>query len=114
MPVRKAIRTVIDVMLLAGFVVMLVTGLGLYFAPSGRIAREIGWTWLGLDKHTLGDVHAYFGFTMICVAIVHLTLNWKPLTSLLRSVGYAGIVKAVIAAFLILALVFTYATTIGR
>ncbi len=82
---RRIIKTIIDTLLLVGLAIMGITGIGLYLAPSGRVAKATNWTFLGLDRHTLGDIHTYFGLTMLGIGILHLALNWKPLTSLLRT-----------------------------
>ena len=84
---RKLIKTIVDVLLLVGLTVMGVTGIGMYLAPPGRIAKITGWTFLGLDKYTLGDIHTYFGFTMLSIGLLHLTLNWTPLKSLLKTLS---------------------------
>ncbi|RLI78601.1 hypothetical protein DRP05_06785 [Archaeoglobales archaeon] len=84
---RRLIKTITDVLLLVGLTVMGVTGIGMYLAPSGKIAKVTNWTFLGLDKYTLGDIHTYFGFTMLAIGLLHLTLNWKPLKSLLKTLN---------------------------
>ncbi|AKG91584.1 protein of unknown function {DUF4405} [Geoglobus ahangari] len=81
---RRSLRAAVDVLLVIGFVVILVTGIGLYFAPSGRIAKETGWTWMGMDKETLEEVHTYFGFSMVAVGLVHLFLNYRAMYYLLK------------------------------
>ncbi|WP_202318967.1 DUF4405 domain-containing protein [Archaeoglobus neptunius] len=101
-PNRRMLKTISDVLLIIGLAVMTVTGVGLYFAPSGRVARATDWTWLGLDKHTLGDVHAYFGFTMIAIALIHLSLNWRPLKSLLKTLNISDILKLTIVILIVL------------
>jgi len=84
--VSRSLRTLVDVLLLTGIIVMGVTGIGMYLAPSGRVARATHWTYLGLDKHTLGEVHTYFGFAMLAIVTVHVLLNWKPLKALLKNI----------------------------
>jgi hypothetical protein len=102
---RRLIKTAVDVLLVFGLMAMVVTGMGLYFAPSGKIAKATNWTWLGLDKHTLGEVHTYFGFSMVIIGLIHLTLNWKPLASLLKSLNAnKSDIAKVTATILILAL----------
>lgn len=108
-PKRKIIKATLDVLLITGLVVMSVTGIGLYFAPSGRIAREIHWSWLGMDKWTLGDFHAYFGFAMLIVALLHLSLNWKPLKSLLMTLNGSDAIKLMAVVLILLGGVIIYA-----
>ncbi|AGK60754.1 hypothetical protein Asulf_00741 [Archaeoglobus sulfaticallidus PM70-1] len=113
---RRLTKTIIDVLLLTGLIIMGITGLGMYLAPSGRVARETHWTFLGLDKSTLGDVHTYFGFVMVAIGVIHLTLNWKPLTSLLKNLKNSGsdMAKVVLTLMLVIAGVFVYLNTLGR
>ncbi|HDD36205.1 MAG: DUF4405 domain-containing protein [Archaeoglobaceae archaeon] len=84
---RRFVKTTTDVLLLIGLVVMGITGIGMYLAPPGRMARAKNWTYLGLDKHTLEDIHTYFGFMMLAIVLLHLTLNWKQLKSLLNDLS---------------------------
>ncbi len=84
---RRLLKTITDIMLLAGLVAMGVTGIGMYLAPSGKIAKATSWTFLGLDRHSLGNVHTYLGFSMLAIGLLHLTLNWKPLKTLLKGLS---------------------------
>ncbi|ASJ04362.1 DUF4405 domain-containing protein [Thermococcus barossii] len=79
------VRGVIDLLLTLVFVVVLVTGIGLYIAPSGRIAESIGWTFMGMDKDTLTDVHTYFGFVMAGLVSIHLAIGLKSMWVMLKS-----------------------------
>ncbi|WP_148882450.1 translation initiation factor IF-2 N-terminal domain-containing protein [Thermococcus aciditolerans] len=91
------IRGVIDLLLTVVFVVVLVTGIGLYLAPSGRIAESIGWTFLGLDKDTLTLVHTYLGFVMAGLVAVHLAIGVKSMWVMLKSAFRSSKLKAVSA-----------------
>lgn len=102
---RRLFKTITDVLLLTGLTIMGITGIGMYLAPSGKIAKATNWTFLGLDKHTLGDVHTYFGFTMLAVGLLHLTLNWKPLKSLLKTLSNSKLDVAKVTAILLLMMV---------
>ncbi|ASJ00589.1 DUF4405 domain-containing protein [Thermococcus gorgonarius] len=84
MKASALLRGIIDFLLLITFVVIGVTGIGLYLAPSGRIAESIGWTFLGLDKETLTAIHTYFGFVMIGLVALHLIIGFKSMVTMLR------------------------------
>jgi hypothetical protein len=101
---RRVVKTAIDVLLLCGVVGLGVTGTGMYLAPTGKIIKETGWTWLGIDKFTLTEIHTYLGFTMIAVTVLHLLLNWRPLKSLLKT-SWRSKIEMVTIGFLIAALV---------
>jgi len=62
------------------FIAVTLTGIGLYFAPSGRIARDMRWTFLGFSREALKDIHNVTGFAMCGVIILHLVLNYRLIT----------------------------------
>ncbi len=67
---RELVKTITDPLLLVGLMVTGATGVGLYLAPPGRIARATNWTWLGMNKYVLEDVRTYFGFAMLAIAVL--------------------------------------------
>ncbi len=79
------IRAILSSSLLITFIVTLFTGLGLYLSPSGRIAREINWSFLGFDKLQLENIHTLFGFIMSGLIIIHLFINYKIFLSEIKS-----------------------------
>ncbi len=102
---KRNLRAIIDLLLVVGFAVILLTGIGLYMAPSGKVARETGWVWLGMDKEILEDVHTYFGFSMVLIGTLHIALNYKAMYFLLRNAlnTRAGLAKIGIAMTALLA-----------
>lgn len=93
------VRGVIDVLLAVTFVVELLTGIGLYLAPSGRIAETIGWTFLGFDKEALDLIHAYFGFAMAVLVMVHLLIGFNSILVMLKSGFRKSKLKTIAAIF---------------
>ena len=75
------VRGVISLLLLAAFIVVFFTGLGLAFAPIGKIAKETGWTFLGFPKFKLEKLHNISGFTMSGLVAIHFALNYKLLVA---------------------------------
>ncbi len=71
------IRAIFSSLLLIIFIVVTVTGIGLYFSPLGRIAKEIRWNFFGFDKWQLENLHTLFGFIMFALVIIHLSVNYK-------------------------------------
>ncbi len=65
------------------FVVLLLSGIALFVAPSGRVARDIGWGLIGLNKESWGSLHVVFAVLFVGFGIVHLVLNWRPFRSYL-------------------------------
>ncbi|GAB6135723.1 hypothetical protein JCM16307_12720 [Thermococcus prieurii] len=89
------LRGVVDLLLLVVFVAIAITGIGLYLAPSGRIAHTTGWTFLGMDKDTLTNVHTYLGFVMIGLVAVHLVVGFKSMWVMLKSAFRGSKVKTI-------------------
>ena len=89
------LRGVVDLLLLIVFVGIAVTGIGLYLAPSGRIAGSIGWTFLGMDKEALTNVHTYLGFIMIGLVGVHLAVGFRSMFVMLKSAFKSSKAKVV-------------------
>jgi hypothetical protein len=61
------------------FLLISVSGIILYVAPSGRIANEAGWSVLGLNKFDWQSVHTIFTFIFVITIGFHLFYNWRPL-----------------------------------
>jgi hypothetical protein len=78
-------KAIISSLLLIAFLIVVVTGVGLWLATSGRIARLENWTFLGLlDRHRLETMHTRFGFGMVGIILIHLALNFKMFISELK------------------------------
>ncbi len=72
-------RALTTFMMVATFVLVSVSGIVLFFSPNGRLARETGWEMLALNKGDWMDVHIFFGYLCLAVALYHVWLNRKPL-----------------------------------
>jgi hypothetical protein len=57
---------------LAGF-----SGIGLFFAPSGREARVTNWTFMGFSRSGLETLHDIPGLILVALLVVHFILNLK-------------------------------------
>jgi hypothetical protein len=73
------------------WLILVVTGIILYFSPPGRIAHWIEWHFLGLTKEGWQAVHTIFSFSFIIVGAFHLYFNWIIFWSYLRSLVQKGI-----------------------
>ena len=69
------------------FLIMSYTGVILYIAPHGRIARWLDWHFLGLDKTQYQEVHTTSMIIFLVFGILHIYYNWKPVVSYLRDVN---------------------------
>jgi len=77
-------RAFTSVLLFWSGLVMAVSGIILYIAPTGRVARAAIWVFWGLDKDGWGAVHTILSFVFTIFAVLHIVLNWKPLISYLK------------------------------
>jgi len=66
------------------FIIMLVTGIVLYFEPQGRVAYWTEWRFLGLTKTGWDQVHITSSLLFSIAAVYHLVLNWRVFVSYLR------------------------------
>ncbi len=63
---------------------MVLSGIILYIAPAGRVAKWSRIYILGMEKADWQAVHTIFTFIFIIAGIFHLWYNWKPLVSYFR------------------------------
>jgi hypothetical protein len=59
------------------FIILVASGIILYFTPTGRVVRLSGWTMLGLDKFQWAMVHTSVSILFLAAAVVHLYFNWR-------------------------------------
>ena len=65
--------------------IIAVSGVILYIAPAGRIAKWTHISILGLEKDQWQSLHTIFTFILVIAAGFHIYYNWKPLISYLRT-----------------------------
>ena len=61
--------------------VLLISGIVLFIAPSGRIANTTQWALLWLDKAAWVNLHNVFAILFVAGLVCHLVFNWKPLSN---------------------------------
>ncbi len=84
-------RAFTTLLVVLGFFVLALTGIGLYLTPPGRVANWSGWTLAGLTKAQWQAVHMVFGLLFVVAGGFHLFFNWRVLLSYLRSHLTAGL-----------------------
>ena len=67
------------------FVLMALTGLALFFAPSCRIARDTSWAIWGHSKEQFVAVHVWFSTVFAIAAGYHTYLNWAAMKSYFKT-----------------------------
>lgn len=92
------------------FIIMIVSGIILYLAPAGRIAKWTHIYILGLEKDAWQAIHIIFTVLFIIASGFHIWYNWKPFVSYLRNKMQQkfSLRKELIASFLITILLFVF------
>ncbi len=79
------IRAILSSLLVISFIVVFLTGVGLHFSSSGRVAKEITLVFLGFNKWQLEKIHTLSGFIMSALVITHFLINKKMFLSEIKS-----------------------------
>lgn len=86
---RNTLNLVVDVVTLAVLLGMVMTGIIIeWILPPGTGGRGGGastalWDW---TRHDWGDLHLYFGLTMLGLLVLHVALHWAWACNTLRRV----------------------------
>ena len=78
-------RGFISLYILLSFIIIIISGLVLYIAPPGRIAKWTSVPLLGLEKDQWQTIHTIFTFIFIIASGFHLYFNWKIFLSHMRN-----------------------------
>ena len=73
------------------FCVMIVSGVVLYLAPPGGVARGTGWQFCGLTKDAWMAQHLSSCTVFVLAGLIHLYLNLRILWGYIRSKAARGI-----------------------
>ncbi|MFH1981011.1 MAG: DUF4405 domain-containing protein [Pseudomonadota bacterium] len=79
------IRRTTSLTALLSFLLMLLTSVILYIVPQGRVAYWADWRLWGLGKTQWTDIHINLGVIFLIAIVVHIYLNWKPITAYLKN-----------------------------
>ncbi|MBN2897117.1 MAG: DUF4405 domain-containing protein [Campylobacterales bacterium] len=66
------------------FLISSISGIILYLAPPGRVARWSEWRIVGLDKDQWAHLHTVTTLLMLFVVALHLYYNWRPFYSYMK------------------------------
>ena len=67
------------------FIILLLSGIGLYVSPSGEIAREITWKLFSLSREAWRGMHITFSILFIVFIVFHMIYNWKVFCAYLKN-----------------------------
>lgn len=89
------------------FLISGISGIILYLAPPGRIARWSEWRIAGLDKDAWAHLHTVTTLLMLLAVALHLYYNWRPFVSYMKPkiAASLAITRELIASLLIAALI---------
>ncbi len=74
------------------FMVMSITGVVLYIAPPGRVARWVNWEFVKLPLDAWQALHTNFSYLFLILAVFHLfSINWQVFWSYVRKKAAYGI-----------------------
>lgn len=71
------LKAILSTFILVLFVLVGFSGVGLYFAPSGREARLTNWNFLGFSKDALLKMHDLPGMILVVLLVIHFLLNFR-------------------------------------
>ena len=85
-------------------IVLLISGIVLFIAPSGRIANATHWALLWLDKDGWVNLHNVFAILFVGGLVWHLVFNWKPLSNYVvsRATHHLNLKREMLAAVAVL------------
>lgn len=79
------IKSFTSLSLLLSSLFMLVSSWALYIAPAGRMARGLGWHFLGFNKPFWKTFHINIGVILLILLILHIYFNWAAIISHLKN-----------------------------
>lgn len=71
------IKGIVSSLIFIMFVPVGISGIGLYFAPSGRQSRLISWTFFGISRSQLQAMHDVPGIILTVLFVIHMILNFR-------------------------------------
>jgi len=83
-------RSLTSLSVMAGFLIMSISGVMAFVNPQGRIAYWTDWSMLALTKEQWGDIHILSSLLFVVAGIVHIYYNWRPLMNYLGQKAASG------------------------
>lgn len=81
---RFSWKVLISFYIFLSFIVISISGLIIYIAPSGRIAYWSQWIFWGMTKSHWKSLHVIFTFLFIIATTLHIYFNWAIFMDYLR------------------------------
>jgi len=99
-----------SLLLAFSFMVLVFSGVILYFTPQGMIAHWSNWTLFGLGKEQWADIHICDSLLFLIATILHLYLNWRIFWSYIKKKAAGLNLKRELAAALVVTVVVVAGT----
>lgn len=80
-----SLRRIVSLTALLTFLIVVYTGVILFFVPEGRVAYWVNWQMLGLTKTQYAEIHTVICLLFLVVSILHIYLNWKSIVNYLKN-----------------------------
>lgn len=85
-------KSFVSFSLVWSFLFIILSGIVLYIAPSGKISNWTNWTLAGFSKSDWQSVHTIFSYTFVILSFFHLVmLNWRVFLSYFTAKAVSGI-----------------------
>ncbi len=78
---RFKVRSFVSMLTAFAFVLMAISGIVIFFTPSGRIARDTSWAFFGLGMSQWIAVHLWMSLVFLITSGIHIYYNYKPILS---------------------------------
>lgn len=103
-------KSFISFTLFISFFIIVITGVALYLAPPGRVAKWVNWEFMGFTKDQWQAQHTLFTLLFLLTSVFHIfSMNWKVFLSYLKKKATAkrqGKIKELIVGFILVTVVF--------
>lgn len=86
-----SLRAFASVLAGISFVLMVITGLVLFIAPSCRVARDSSWIVWGHDKDQWIAIHVWLSIVFVVASFIHIYLNWAILINYFKTKLHKGL-----------------------
>ncbi len=86
-----SLRAFASVLAGISFILMAVTGLVLFIAPSCRIARDNSWAVWGHDKDQWIAIHVWLSIAFVVASFIHIYLNWAVMINYFKTKLHKGL-----------------------
>ena len=90
-PYRFNMRGFFSLLLFGAFVLMTLSGIGLYIAPRGSVARGMEWTFLALTRDDWTAIHSSLSVLALIATGFHLYYNWTVFWQYIKRKAQAAI-----------------------